>query len=174
MRNWIISMAIFHHHRSLFNESGVCVLHNRWKSNKMLCLKTHQVCLVRKLKNVFVHTWCVWLRGWRNSWSRFVLSTPPLAAVFYGIVEYVTVWYCIWKSMVWVWHWYYVALFCEAEYDMLEYNMAWSMECVCGVVWYVVNSLRGTSLKWQSVIYSKYSNDTVWHSRASKLKVYTV
>ena len=129
------------------------------------CVWKHKACLVRKLKNVFVHTWCVWLRGWRNSWSRFVLSTPPLAAVFYGIVEYVTVWYCIWKSMVWVWHWYYVALFCEAEYDMLEYNMEYGVWCGAEV-WYVVNCLRGTSLKWQSVIYSKYSNDTVWHGRA--------
>ena len=33
------------------------------------------------------------------------------------------------ESMVWVWHWYYVALFCEAEYDMLEHNMEY------GVVW---------------------------------------
>ena len=100
------------------------------------CVWKHKVCLVRKLKNVFVHTSCVWLRGWRNSWSRFVLSTPPLAAVFYGIVEYVTVWYGIWKSMVW--HCSYAALFCEAEYGMLEYNMEYGVWCVVCGVWCVV------------------------------------
>ena len=34
--------------------------------------------------------------------------------------------------MVWVWHWYYVALFCEAEYDMLEYNMEYGVWCGVG------------------------------------------
>ena len=117
------------------------------------CVWKHKVCLVRKLKNVFVHTSCVWLRGWRNSWSRFVLSTPPLAAVFYGIVEYVTVWYGIWKSMVCV-----ALVLCSNIIWYGVWSMVWGSSIVCCKLLERCFTV--------SVIYSKYSNDTLWHGRA--------